>query len=618
VFAGHCAPGASDAELLGRFVAAGEDAAFAALVQCHGPMVLGVCRRVLRDAHAAEDAFQATFLVLVRKAASLDRSKPLANWLYTVAYRLALRARSTEAQRRLREQKAAALRPEVSGSVLPGDLCAVLDEELQRLPLKHRTPLVLCYLQGKTNEQAARELGCPTGSMAWRLARARELLRERLRARGLLIPATAFVGVLTGQTLSAAVPPWLWHATTRAALGFLAGDTMAARLASPRAVALANGGLKAMTTTRLYVVTTLALVLGVLGGAAALHVCGQAGKQPPSAQPDAKPPQKQVVAEGDGDKLPAKAVARLGSVRFRHGDTLLSVAYTPDGKFLVTTGKDLTVRVWDVASGKELYRVGLPNEEAPLEIPAELASLQLDKHVRAAVSPDGKLLVTALGGVVTVRELSGGKELHRLRGRLVGSNALAFTADSKAVLLAGMNGSLERWDASTGKTERLFDGPADVLEKGLAFTAGASVLSSDGTVLARLHHDPNKGVSIQLRQVPTGKDLPAPALGAGGALNLTFSPDGQTLAFGSYEGNVYLWDRTGKAKLRARRRRRQGFPRQRPRLQSRRQDPGREQTESDGPSLGRRVRKAPPGPRRSGRRRHHLPQLCWAGGAAPR
>jgi RNA polymerase sigma-70 factor (ECF subfamily) len=167
------APEPADGELLERFVSRRDESAFTALVHRHGPMVLGVCRRVLNDWQSAEDAFQVTFLVLARKADSLMRPGLLANWLHGVAYRTALKARSRAVRQGVHERQAAAMAPTESRagrSVV--ELREVLDEELSHLPEKYRAPLVLCYLEGKTNEEAARLLHWPLGSMSARLARA--------------------------------------------------------------------------------------------------------------------------------------------------------------------------------------------------------------------------------------------------------------------------------------------------------------------------------------------------------------------------------------------------------------------------------------------------------------
>jgi RNA polymerase sigma factor (sigma-70 family) len=218
----------SDGQLLEWFVRRGEEAAFAALVRRHGPMVLGVCRRVLRHAQDAEDAFQATFLVLAQKAPRLRRPELLANWLYGVAYRTALHARQRAAQRSAREREAASMsNPENNPQVDSQELRRLLDEELIRLPEKYRAPLVLCYLEGKTNEEAARLLGWPTGSMSHRLARGRELLRERLTPRLAALSALLPVFPLAEHLQPAAVPLFLVETTVQAAT-IVVGSKMAA------------------------------------------------------------------------------------------------------------------------------------------------------------------------------------------------------------------------------------------------------------------------------------------------------------------------------------------------------------------------------------------------------
>jgi RNA polymerase sigma-70 factor (ECF subfamily) len=175
----------TDTQLLKRFAQRHEEAVFAALMRRHGPMVLSVCRRVLRNSHDAEDAFQATFLVMIEKGHRLRKPELLANWLYGVAYRTALHARQRAVRRSEREREAVAMSSDSASDpeIESRELRRVLDEELLRLPDKYRAPLVLCYLEGKTNEEAARVLGWPSGSMSYRLARGRDLLRQRLQTR---------------------------------------------------------------------------------------------------------------------------------------------------------------------------------------------------------------------------------------------------------------------------------------------------------------------------------------------------------------------------------------------------------------------------------------------------
>jgi RNA polymerase sigma factor (sigma-70 family) len=175
-----------DAQLLDRFVERRDEVAFELLVWRHGPMVLGVCRRILQNPHDAEDAFQASFFTLARKADSIARRDSVGAWLYRVAYRIALRARARRARLAQREQPLGDL-PVAEVGCEPADLLAwrelrpVLDAEISRLPEKYRAAFVLCYLEGKTNEQAAEQLGCPKGTVLSRLSRARERLRKRLR-----------------------------------------------------------------------------------------------------------------------------------------------------------------------------------------------------------------------------------------------------------------------------------------------------------------------------------------------------------------------------------------------------------------------------------------------------
>src|SRR5262245_49466685 len=266
-------PAPQDSALLERFVRQGDHAAFAALVARHGPLVLAACRRVLRDGHAAEDCFQATFLVLARKAAGLRRPDPLGPWLYGVAVRTALKARAQAARRSRKEREAA-----VSEAVEPPDepalrdLRAALDEALHGLPEKYRTPLVLHYLEGRTVPEVARELGWPEGTAAARLARGRDRLRARL-ARRRLAPAAALLGALSGPAARAEFPVGL-AATTVRAIGALTAAETAAGAVPASIAALAEGVLEAMWMTRLKAVGSCLLLLGLLGTGAGALTCG--------------------------------------------------------------------------------------------------------------------------------------------------------------------------------------------------------------------------------------------------------------------------------------------------------------------------------------------------------
>jgi C-terminal peptidase prc len=257
VTACQLASSSTDAVLLERFVSQRDEAAFEALLRRHGPMVLGLCRRVLRNRHDAEDAFQATFLVLVHKAGSVRKFASLSSWLYGVAYRTALQVRTELARRRVHEKKGATMTLyEPVPEMLDQEMRSLLDEEISRLPEKYRIPVVLCYLEGMTYEEASRHLRWPKGTVAIRLARARERLRANLVRRGV---------VLSGVGLAAAVPVSLLSSTVQAAALTAAGCTTLAGILPARVLALSKAVLGAMSMTTCK--TTLIIVL-VLGAAA--------------------------------------------------------------------------------------------------------------------------------------------------------------------------------------------------------------------------------------------------------------------------------------------------------------------------------------------------------------
>jgi RNA polymerase sigma factor (sigma-70 family) len=268
--------GLSDGQLLDRF---GEgrneyaEAAFTALVERHGPMVLRVCNRLLHDPHDSADAFQAVFLVLVRRAASLRRSGSLASWLYGVALRVATKARSQATRRRARERLAAVSADAASqAEVMTSDLelevsWPELHEEIARLPEKFREPIVLCYLEGQSTEAAAEALGCARGTILSRLSRARQRLRTRLLKRGVAIPATLLSAEVISPSAPAAVPAALLAATVRAALGFSNRSAAATALVSTSAGVLAREVLNAMTWSKLKTVIGASLIcLFTVGG----------------------------------------------------------------------------------------------------------------------------------------------------------------------------------------------------------------------------------------------------------------------------------------------------------------------------------------------------------------
>jgi RNA polymerase sigma factor (sigma-70 family) len=269
--------------LLRRYAERGDEAAFTALVQRYGPLVLSVCRRVLRQAQDAEDAFQATFLVLARKASTIRKVPSLSSWLYGVAYRLALKARASAARRKVRERRAAGPASAApQEEVLYRELRSVLDDEVQRLPWKYRAPLILCCLEGRSFEETVRQLGWPRGTVAVRLARGKERLRARLARRGLTLSAALLTHLLARSLASAALPASLLRATARAAVSFARGKTAGAGAAGRPAV-MAKAILPGKLAPNLVLVPVAVLTLAVLTAGAVLVAHRPTGSGTPAA-----------------------------------------------------------------------------------------------------------------------------------------------------------------------------------------------------------------------------------------------------------------------------------------------------------------------------------------------
>jgi len=265
--------GLSDGQLLSLFIKQHDGDAFAALLNRHAPMVMGVCRRVLRNQHDAEDAFQATFLVLARKAESVHAQGALAGWLYRVAYRTALEARARNARRRAKEQQVNELpHPESEPNEGQRELLALLDTEIDRLPDKYRIPVVLCDLEGSSRKEAAQLLGVPEGTLSWRLAQAKKMLAKRLSRYGLAVMSGVLASVMAPGTASA----FLRASTVKSAL--TAGAVPA------EVLALTEGVMKAMLLSKLKM-TACAAVLMVLAGVGASGLTYRATAQQPAQGP---------------------------------------------------------------------------------------------------------------------------------------------------------------------------------------------------------------------------------------------------------------------------------------------------------------------------------------------
>jgi RNA polymerase sigma factor (sigma-70 family) len=329
----------SDAQLLARFAGERDEAPFAALVRRHGPMVWSVAWRVLAHVQDAEDVFQATFLLLARKAASIRKAEAVGSWLHGVAHRLALKARLQQARRRSREKRAADMRQtKPSGETSLSEVRAALDEALGELPEKYRAALVLCYLEGQTQAEAARRLGCPLATVGTRVARGRKLLRDRLAKHGLTLSTAGLAALLIASAAPAAAPAALVKAAVQAALRFAAGQPAAA-LCSTRAAGLVQEGLQAMFLTKVKMATALLLAVSLIAGVTALTQRVTAGDetakppttfvQPPATK-EAKPPAAQKAKPPAADDK--DSIAYGGRVLGPDGQPV------PDAKLYLTTG----------------------------------------------------------------------------------------------------------------------------------------------------------------------------------------------------------------------------------------------------------------------------------------
>jgi len=357
----------TDGQLLECYIRSREETAFARLVHRHGPMVWGVCRRVLRSHQDAEDAFQATFLILVRKAASIVSKELVANWLYGVAHQTALKARATTAKRGTREKQVTVMpEPVLEQQELWDDLQPLLDQELSCLPDKYRAVIALCDLEGKTRKEAARQLGLPEGTVASRLATARTMLAKRLERHGLRVSGVALAAVLARNAVSASVPNSVASSTIQAATLFAAGPAAATGAISAKAVALAEGVLKTMLLTKLKIATAVLVVMAVVGaGATTLKQQVLADKPPDLAsrerkqpEPPADKPPDSANRERRRPEPPADALpTSIGGVvkAVDAGKSTLTVAHR-DGETTFTVAKDANINI----DGKLDQLSGLP------------------------------------------------------------------------------------------------------------------------------------------------------------------------------------------------------------------------------------------------------------------
>jgi RNA polymerase sigma factor (sigma-70 family) len=554
--------GPPDDELLRAFAARRDEDAFAALVRRHGAMVLNVCRRVLHHQQDAEDAFQATFLILARKAASLGERTALAAWLYGSAYRAALSARRAVARRRAREARAVATPPEDPVARLSWrEVQGLLEEEIQRLPEEYRMPFVLCCMDGVGRAEAARRLGLKEGTLSSRLGEAKKRLRRRLASRGVTLAVLLAASSLAAGARETTVPASLCAAAVRAACvpGAAAG-TAAARLA-----AAAGGGLRATSLVRLAV--GLALALAVIAGAGGLvarqapEPAGQEQSTAPAARPGAAG-EAPARADRHGDPLPAGAVARLGTVRFRHGGTVTGLAFAPDGKTIISCAYDRTIRVWEVATGRELKRFAEPvGSFNALSASADgrtivarsylgqlrcydvvrgrlgkLRAVSEFDHAGIALSPDGKTLASLRQANVHFIDVATDLALgNPWGGHKAKVQSVAYSADGRSVASGDEGGTVLVREAATGAVSRRLEGKRPV---------HAVAFAPDGRTLAAGGGAGKEGGSEKLRlwDLSTGRLLHELGSHYPAVESIAFSPDGKVIASAGHGGKLFLWE----------------------------------------------------------------------------
>jgi RNA polymerase sigma factor (sigma-70 family) len=498
-------PSESDADLLGRFVTQRDEAAFTAIVERHGPMVLRVCQRILGDAHTAEDAFQAAFLVLARRARDLGQPSALAGWLYGVAQRIALKARHT--YRRVPQRSLGTRDPHAAAAdpldiVTAREMLVVLEEELQKLPELHRMAIVACCLEGHTRDETAAMLGCTTGALRGWLERGRARLQASLIRRGI----TLSVVLLTAEATRCSARAALMAATVRAALG----------TAPAEVTRLAALGLSAGKVPALPLVLLLALAIGA-GVVWVLPATQPAAEkpQPTAAQPGANPEHVDV----NGDPLPAEAIARIGSPRLRTGGDIKGLSYSADGKVIVSASVGGSIQIWNAATGKLRRSVN-----APIAYRSALSVSAFDNEIH-------------LFSDNTCRSFAGdsGRETRSLTvAKNIEPYSVRLALDHSAVILAPFDGPIHLIDLRTGEEKQNWK--LDGRNYATAFLPNAkSVVIGGDAGMVRVF-DIATGAKIREMKIPLNR-----------VTRIEVSPQNdKLLAAGLYESPVFVYDlRTG-------------------------------------------------------------------------
>lgn len=558
--------GLSDRELVGRFVNDRDHEAFRSIVDRHGPMVWRACRGLLTSEQDAEDVYQATFLVLARKAASLGDREAVGSWLYGTSRRIAMKARTTTIRRRRRESEAPGRPPrDPLAEITLREAQAILDEELERLPESYRAPVVLCCLEDHSREDAARLLGWTVATVKNRLEQARKFLRLRLNARGLTISPALFAALLSpahGWTVPPAVQQTLLDGIRRSGSGLSHG-----------AIILAEGMMKNLTV-RVKIGVTLALIVGIAAGGMGTLIAPRAAEEPPppSRQPGPLPPAPPLPqVDAQGDPLPDGAMMRLGTLRLKHGGWSACLSFPPDGKSIVSTNEDNRIRFWDAGTGKLKQLLKVEGERRTLTHAFSpdgklLASggydgLQLRDAATGTVvrkidagsvglvafSHDGKHLATTgyeIEYSIRIFDLASGKETLRLLWHANRVGALAFTPDGKAIVSASAGeGKCIISDLQTGQEVSTFLFPVRRAHLDtVALSPDGKVVAFGGAESARQGEKKVDRPLLRLYETSSGKEIQDLTGHKKWVLSSRFSPDGKKLVSCGYDGRMIVWD----------------------------------------------------------------------------